>query len=538
MKWRSWWPPENAELTLSDCERFYYDPEEGNRWVDWFSEYLVHVSGDMAGRPLVLLPYLQNFTRELMGWRCVKDDTRRYLTAFLYVPKKNAKTLWVAGLALGLIAIDGEPAAEVFQLAGTEEQARIGYKMAQDQIEGRPEMMAMFHSWRDYIEHPESNSVFRALTSSPKGKHGPSVHAAIFDEFHEFGDRELVRAMRKGMVARTSPLLLYTTTAGRDPEGPWWEEHEYATAVVKGDIDNPRYLADLYEPDPGDKPTDRKVWAKVNPGYGLSVNEQILEQIFREAEGRPSEEADFCRWHLNMRMTGAQEYIRTEEWEACLEDFTPESLKGEPCFGGLDLASVRDMNSLSLVFPKLLDGAIVYRLLLYYWVPRLTAKEKELAGYKYPKWIGDGLVRATEGNATDYRQIEADVEEILTEFDVQELAFDRMFANEMITNLTEKFKDVVFVAIPNTMTGIGPATKRFQELVLGKQVRHNGNAVLTWNVGNALVLKDNKENMMLSKSKSKGKIDGLAATINALSRAIHYVPKPKSVYQDRGLLII
>jgi len=110
VKWRSWWPPENAELTLSDCERFYYDPEEGNRWVDWFSEYLVHVSGDMAGRPLVLLPYLQNFTRELMGWRCVKDDTRRYLTAFLYVPKKNAKTLWVALASAGAAGRTKTPA--------------------------------------------------------------------------------------------------------------------------------------------------------------------------------------------------------------------------------------------------------------------------------------------------------------------------------------------------------------------------------------------------------------------------------------------
>ncbi len=63
-------------------------------------------------------------------------------------------------------------------------------------------------------------------------------------------------------------------------------------------------------------------------------------------------------------------------------------------------------------------------------------------------------------------------------------------------------------------------TKRFRELVLSGKILHDDNPVLNWAIGNAVVKQDHNENIMLDKDKSTGRIDPIAALINAMVRAI------------------
>ncbi|MCH8145663.1 MAG: acyl-CoA dehydrogenase family protein [Gemmatimonadetes bacterium] len=52
---------------------------------------------------------------------------------------------------------------------------------------------------------------------------------------------------------------------------------------------------------PDDDWTDRKVWKRVNPNLGVSVNMEYLERECRKAEDTPSHENTFKRLHLNIR---------------------------------------------------------------------------------------------------------------------------------------------------------------------------------------------------------------------------------------------
>jgi phage terminase large subunit-like protein len=44
--------------------------------------------------------------------------------------------------------------------------------------------------------------------------------------------------------------------------------------------------------------------------------------------------------------------MSSDVWMGCEENFDPDELEGEECYGGLDLSGSRDLTALALFFPK------------------------------------------------------------------------------------------------------------------------------------------------------------------------------------------
>jgi phage terminase large subunit-like protein len=62
---------------------------------------------------------------------------------------------------------------------------------------------------------------------------------------------------------------------------------------------------------------------------------------------------------------------------------------------------------------------------------------------------------------------------------------------------------------------------------------HNGHPTLRWHASNAVVRKDSAANIKLDNEKSRHKIDGMAALVNAVGAAIAHPPEPPSVNDQR-----
>lgn len=528
-----WYVPEmdpDDKPLISECGNYWYDPEEAWRWVAWCTDFCVHVDGRMSGEPYDPLDWQKNATRELFGWRRLdahgnKIPVRKYRKGFFAVPRKNSKTTWGASIALGMTKIDGEPAAQNFMLAGTEKQSKDNaFRIARDMISVSEALKDLgFEDTEEGIYDPETRSIIRAISSTPHGKTGSNGHLVYVDELHEFPDERLIHAVWTGVAARVQPLLFITTTAGEDPEAPWAIEWDYALDVINGKIKDDAYFGVIYEPDKGDDWQDRKVWAAVNPGYGKSVNAETLEDLFKGAR-TPSAKRKFRQFNLNFRESGATEFITTDQWDACFKEFDEESFFGEQVFGGLDLASVRDMTNYGVIKPYWVDDVVHYDALIFSFCPKDRDEDRDLE-YKYDKFVEQGILEETEGNTTDYRAVRRRIVWSRDHMKLDELGYDDWNAPELAQNLQDK-DEIKMVNVAQTMKGIGPATKRLEELILAKQFHHNGNAILRWNVGNARVIVDHKENKMLSKKRSKEKIDGLASLVNALSRAM-VAPPPR-----------
>ena len=91
----------------------------GDSVVNFFTRVLTHTKGRQY-KGLLFLPasWQETILRDLFG-TLLPDGRRQYSEAYLELPKKNGKSALGAGMALYLLAVDGEPGAEIYSAART-----------------------------------------------------------------------------------------------------------------------------------------------------------------------------------------------------------------------------------------------------------------------------------------------------------------------------------------------------------------------------------------------------------------------------------
>lgn len=136
-----------------------------------------------------------------------------------------------------------------------------------------------------------------------------------------------------------------------------------------------------------------------------------------------------------------------------------------------------------------------------------------------------------------YGFIEKFIEDLGTRFNIQEIAFDRWGAVQMVQNL----EGMGFTVVPfgQGYKDMSPPTKELMKLTLEEKIAHGGHPVLRWMMDNIFVRTDPAGNIKPDKEKSTERIDGAVAMIMALDRALRNAGQAAdSVYDDRGLLIL
>lgn len=84
---------------------------------------------------------------------------------------------------------------------------------------------------------------------------------------------------------------------------------------------------------------------------------------------------------------------------------------------------------------------------------------------------------------------------------------------------------------------ISAPTKKLEELVLSRKLRHSGHPVLRWMAGNVAIEQDAADNWKPSKKKSQERIDGFVALVMAVDLATRHV-EYESPYSKRGMLFL
>ncbi|MCE8421451.1 phage terminase family protein, partial [Rhodovulum sulfidophilum] len=109
------------------------------------------------------------------------------------------------------------------------------------------------------------------------------------------------------------------------------------------------------------------------------------------------------------------------------------------------------------------------------------------------------------------------LETIRARFDLRELAYDRWGMKYMAKELLKR--RFPLVEHGQGYGSMSSPMKRFEEAVAKGRIRHAGNPVLAWAVGNVHRDEDAAENIKPNKARSKGRIDPAVAAIMALGRA-------------------
>jgi phage terminase large subunit-like protein len=516
-------------------------------------EQLKHSTGEWAGQPFKLMPWQRKPLEKFFG-TLKADGTRQYRTLYEEIPRKNGKTEQGAGVGLYLLVGDNEPGAQIYSCAGDRGQASLIYNAAAPMVRQSPALwdqqggrLTIVDSQKRIVYH-EQNSFYQVLSAEAYSKHGLNVHGNLFDELHTQPDRHLWDVMRTGSGARRQPVTMVMTTAGFDRNSIAWEIHDYACKVRDGIIDDPTFLPVIYAaPDKADW-TSETVWKKCNPALGVFRSIEDMRIMCRQAQEMPAFEMTFRRLYLNQWVNSVKRWLPIYKWDACNEPVDPETLKGRPCYGGLDLSSTIDLTALVLVFPRD-DGG--YDILPYFWIPEDTAAEAERRDHvPYREWARHGFLNLTPGNVIDYGFVRHLLRDIRAQFNLRELAYDDWNIDQLVQNLEDEEGFVsgtdkntsdgpVLVPFRQGYKSLSPPTKELMTLTLQKKLRHGGHPVLRWNADNLVVKTDEAGNIKPDKAKATQKIDGMVALIMALDRAIkHKGDNGPSIYETRGVITI
>jgi len=499
--------------------------------LGFFADHLVFIEGDRADTPFVLEPWQAALVVNLFGW-LRPEGIRRYREFLLFVAAKNGKSPLLAGIALYLLLCDGEPGAQVYFAAADKDQAALLFRWAAGYVARNPEwseesggICKVYRAWKS-IEVPSTMGLLRTLSSDADTKHGLNANGVFVDELHAHKSRALYDVLKTRTSSRRAPVFGVITTSDYERPSICNEVYRYACQVRDGVIQAPHYLPIIYEADPTDDIASPATWRKANPNLGVSVREDALREESARAATSPGYRDEFLRTNLNIRTNAKVSAIDTKRWSLCTSGASGgvrsmsflalrEFLRGRKCWGGLDLASTRDLASMALFFPS--ECAALW----WHWCPRDSAADRERNDrVPYTAWARAGALRLTgsgpDERSVDYGAIRADVVEAVADYDLVELAFDRYGANETVTALRD-VHGIPILQFGQSFVSMDPPAKELDRIVNGRaMLAHGDDPVASWAASNVVWEVNRVGGWMPSKRRSTERIDPIVALMMAM----------------------
>ncbi len=554
-------------------QRHVRDLEQGGERGLWFDasevkftlafmECLQLSKGQWGGDLLVLEPWQCFIVAMLFGWKNKADNTRRFRTALIAVARKNGKSTLGAAIGLRLFVADNEPGAEVYTFATKLDQAEIVHAEAKRMVRKQPSLKRMVQIAKHTMSIAATDSIYAPLGWAPEKHDGLNTSGAIGDEIHAHPNTELWDVIDTSTAARRQPLLVGITTAGRgdDPTSLYRELKDYSVLVLEGTAEDDTWFAAIWQLDqaqydgdgkeitPADDWTDEKAWIKANPNLQITVKLDDLQRKAKKAKRTAAASIRFKLKHLNIEVARAESWLAAGLWNRGRGDedwygpngLRPEILerwRGVPCWAGGDLSSVADLTAVVLCF-KMPDG--FFDVLPLVWCPRENAIGRQRdRKVPYVTWAENGLLELTEGASVDYDFIRAR----LTWFrdaaglDIQEIGLDPHNARYLYTRMEE---DDGFNVMEHRQgfISMNDPIKSTEKLLLDGKIRHGGNRLLEWAVGNVVTAGDPAGNVKFDKSKAADKIDPAVALVMGVGLAVLGKEPVESVYKGRGVVVI
>jgi phage terminase large subunit-like protein len=286
---------------------------------------------------------------------------------------------------------------------------------------------------------------------------------------------------------------------------------------------------------------DQKLWKLANPALGDFRSLSEMKTAAKRAQRMPTFEAAFRNLYLNQRINAESPLIPRAEWMACKGDATIEP--GSEIYLGLDLSGKTDLTALVAVSNGEQDLVRPW-----FWKPKESILDHEKRD-RVPYWVWEnkGVIETTPGRAVQYDWVAKRIGEISKEYKIIGIAFDRWRIDDLMNALDKIGIDCYVdgkddaragaIRLVNWGQGFASMAQAIEALevsVLERQLVHDGNPCLTWNISNAISISDAAGNRKLDKSATRFRIDGavaLAMAVGLKSKDRTEMPQP-SVYES------
>lgn len=364
------------------CERFREDckrkdlvlhSKEPDFVIGIIEKTIVHKQGeDLEGHPLMNTPLmLQDWqifiVYNAVGfyWKGTKE--RRYKEAFIFVPRKNGKTTFVAALAWGLALLERKSGAQIYIVAASAKQACQSFEFILHTLRVKG-LIKEFRVLNNNAEHsisytftdedgvPIGSIRIEALASNPDAQDSFNCNIAIADEIHAFRKAAQYNRFKEAMKAYTNKLMIGITTAGDETNSFCYRRLEYAKKVVSGQVKDDTLFCFIAKADQDEKGnvdyTDPVQHEKANPSYGKTIRPSDILQESLQAQNDPQQRKDFLSRGLDIYTSAMKAYFDMNEFKASDQKYnwTMDELVKLPIkwYGGTDLSKMHDLTAAGL----------------------------------------------------------------------------------------------------------------------------------------------------------------------------------------------
>lgn len=356
----------------------------------------------------------------LLPSEVIKDgmvyDNRELVTdVHLFIPRKFSKTTMGA---FGIVEdfFFGDYNAEIYICANTSNQANIAFELAYDlihQLDPKEKLIRFTKRVISWKAGTGREAKIECLTAGPKAKDGTFASFRLADErgsaryVKEKCDMEsLVNVVDGGMGPRREPKRVTTTTAGRINSGPYIEMLEsLKESLVSGKKTDDYQFAFIMQPDEWEKDpeyifTHPKVWKKVNPHIGITVQADYYDRQIQEARKTRDKFLEVLTKDFNLYQTDkVKAWIKPDEIRRLqiphtIDEFTAD--EGWMVFVGMDFSLGDDLHAQTYLAVRETDDGKEFFADLDGWITEEVLCNSSIRNL-YEKWIEQGWLHVSPG---------------------------------------------------------------------------------------------------------------------------------------------
>lgn len=361
------------------------------------------------------------------------------------------------------------------------------------------------------IENFMTGSIIEVRPMTIDKLQGLRCKIATVDEWLSGDVREdVMGALEQSASKIDDYLIIATSSEGTVRNGSGDTIKMELMSILKGDYNNPHVSIWWYKLDSVDEVGNPEMWMKANPNLGKTVSYETYQLDVERAEQAPAARNDILAKRFGLPMEGYTYFFTYDEtlphrkrdyWQMA-------------CAMGADLSQGDDFCAFTFMFPLKND---CFGIKTRNYISSMTLMKLPAAmRFKYEEFMAEGSLIVLEGTVLDMMEVYDDLDRHIMEcgYDVRAFGYDPYNAKEFVTRWeAENGPFGIEKVIQGSRTEsvpLGELKKLSEERMLLFD-----EAVMSYAMGNCIVMEDTNGNRKLLKKRYDAKIDCVAAMMDA-----------------------
>ena len=404
----------------------------------------------LRGEPFILEPWQKFIIYNLLGFFKKGTKIRRYQEAFIFLPRKNGKSRFVAALSWGLALLGRKSGSTIYIVGAALEQSMQSFNFIKYNLDEMGESQN-FRIRDNNQEHSISGDLgdgsiyIKALAANPDAQDSLNCNVGIADELHAYRTPKQYNIIKEAMKAYTNKLMIGITTAGDNMNSFCYNRLKYCQKVLDKTVTDEAYfifVSKADENEDGDVDYTNPIQhEKANPNYGVTIRPGDILNDAMQAQNDPQQRKDFLAKSLNIYTSAMRAYFNIDEFRSSDDqfDWTIDELAKMKIdwYGGADLSKLHDLTAAALYGRFKFKGKEIDIVITHAFFPIVAAYAKaDEDGIPLFGWKDDGVLTMSNTPTVSYDDIINWFKEMKRKgFNIKLVGFDRKFGREFFNGM-------------------------------------------------------------------------------------------------------